>query len=90
MVEVPTASDVSDAATGGAKNGIAAGVGQSVGRSVLGPGIGTGAGGIVAAAMLDGNDRDMVATLTMERAINELVTGMNSGGGGSSSGSTRL
>lgn len=86
MVDVPTTSDVTDAASGGAVNGLAAGLGQSVGRGTLGPGIGTAAGGILAASMLNGSDRDMVATLSIERATNELLAGAMSGGGGSSGG----
>jgi hypothetical protein len=87
MVDVPTSSDLMDAAMNGGKNGLASGLGQSVGRSVLGPGIGTGVGGITAAAMLDGNDRDIVATLAVESAVRELTAGMGNSGGG---GGTRL
>jgi hypothetical protein len=88
MVDVPTTSDLTDAATGGAKNGLASGLGQSLGRSVLGPGLGTAAGGITAAAMLDGQDRMIVSTLAVESAIRELTAGGMSGG--DSGGSTRL
>lgn len=75
MVDVPTTDDVKDSASGGAVPGLAAGIGESVGRSVLGSGIGTAIGAVAAGSMLDGGDRDMVATLGVERGVNELMAG---------------
>jgi len=80
MVEVPTTDDVTDTAKGGAMPGLAAGIGESVGRSILGPGIGTAAGSILAGSMLSGGNRDMVATLGVERGVNELMAGAGNSG----------
>lgn len=84
MPDVPTKSTITTAATNGGMNGLAAGLGQTVGRGVLGPGIGTAAGGILSASMLDGNDRDMVATISVERAMNELFSGATASSSSSS------
>lgn len=79
MPDVPTKSTLTTAAKNGGMNGLASGLGKTLGRGVLGPGIGTMAGGIAAASMLDGNDRDMVATLAVDQGISELFA---AGGGG--------
>ena len=84
MVSVPTGSDVSDAGMSGLKTGGTASIGQTLGRSILGPGIGTALGGTVAAASVDGANRDMAAALSVERGMNELFGGMASSSGGRS------
>ena len=80
MPNVPTKSTLKDAATTGGMNGLASGVGRMAGRSVLGPGLGTAVGGVGAAAALDGTDRDMVATIAVDRAVDELFAGASSSG----------
>lgn len=80
MVDVPTKSGLKTAAKNGGMNGLAAGLGKNLGRGVLGPGIGTMAGGVAAASMLDGNDRDIVATLAVDQGIGELLAAGGSSG----------
>ena len=79
MPDVPTKSSLKTSAKNGGINGLASGLGRNLGRGVLGPGIGTMAGGITAASMLDGNDRDMVATLAVDRGIDELLSASSGG-----------
>jgi hypothetical protein len=82
MVDVPTTEGVRDAGMTGVINGLAGGVGAALGRGILGPGIGTAAGGVTAAAMLDGNDRDIVATYAVMDGMEELFSGASASGGG--------
>jgi hypothetical protein len=79
MPDVPTKSSLKTSAKNGGVNGLASGIGKTLGRGILGPGIGTAAGGIAAASMLDGNDRDIVATMAVDQAVGELFM---SGSGG--------
>jgi hypothetical protein len=81
-VSVPTSNQVVSTAKTGGVNGTAVALGETVGRGVLGPGLGTAAGGIVAASSLDGNARDMAATVAVERGMSELFAGAMGGGGG--------
>lgn len=88
MPSVPTKNTLKSAAKTGGVNGLASGIGRNVGRSVLGPGLGTAAGGIAAASALSGNDRDMVATLAIDHAMDELLAGGSQNG--STSGRRRM
>jgi hypothetical protein len=87
MASIPTTDDATDAGMTGLKAGGAASIGQTLGRGILGPGLGTALGGTVAAAAMSGDARDMVATLSVERGMNELFAG---GGGGGSRGNERV
>lgn len=69
----PGIQDGKDAGKTGALQGGAVGVGQSLGRALLGPGLGTAAGGIAVAAAADGNARDRMATIAIERAVTEVL-----------------
>lgn len=80
MVDVPTKDSVVDTAKTGAVNGTAVALGSTVGRSVIGRGIGTAAGGVAAASALDGQARDMAATIAVERGMTELLSGGSSSG----------
>lgn len=74
---VPTTSDVMDAGkTGGMDGGLLV-AGETAGRLLTGGSpIGTLAGGILAASMEDGTSRDVMATIAVERAGNELLGGV--------------
>lgn len=87
-VDVPTADDAKDSAKTGAVRGGVLGVGELVGRGILGRGLGTAAGGVAAAASMNGNARDTAATIAVERGLTELMAG--SGGGGSTRQERRL
>jgi hypothetical protein len=80
MVQVPTKGSATDAAKTGGINGTATALGETVGRSIIGPGLGTAAGGVLAASAMSGTDRDIMATLAVERGMTELFAGGSSGG----------
>lgn len=73
MPSVPTTGGVKSAAKTGIINGAAGAFAGNIGRGVLGPGVGTGAGYILGASMLEGQDRRVVATLGVDRAVNEIM-----------------
>lgn len=81
MVSVPTKNSASDAAKSGASAGVPAGLGAAFGRSMLGPGLGTAIGGVAGASMLDGGDRDTMASIAVYDAVNELLAGASASGG---------
>jgi len=64
-----------DAGKTGAVDGGSLAVGEIMGRALLGRGAGTAVGGIVAASTAEGNSRDTLATIAIERAANELTQG---------------
>lgn len=80
MVDVPTKDSLVDTAKTGGMSGTAVALGSTVGRSVIGSGIGTAAGGVIAASALDGSQRDVAATIAVERGMTELLAGGGSGG----------
>lgn len=69
----PGLGDASSAGKTGVMEGGAVGVGEALGRSFLGPGLGTAVGGIAVAAAADGTARDRMATIALERAVNEVL-----------------
>lgn len=70
---VPTGSSLKKAGKTGLFDGGTLAVGEIAGRSVLGPGAGTAVGGILAASSESGATRDTMATIAVERAIQEMV-----------------
>lgn len=72
---VPSKKDAMNAGKTGGVNGIALGVGEAAGRTLLGRGPGTALGGLAAAATEDGEHRDTMSIIAVERAINEMTGG---------------
>lgn len=72
---VPSKNSVKDAGKTGGINGTALGIGEAAGRAVLGRGPGTALGGLAAAASEDGQNRDTMSIIAVERAVNELTGG---------------
>lgn len=70
---VPTTSSLKSAGKTGLFDGGMLAVGEIGGRAVLGRGTGTAIGGIVAASAESGQTRDTMATIAVERAIQEMV-----------------
>lgn len=72
---VPTKQTAKDAGKTGGINGAVLGLGEAAGRAVIGRGPGTAIGGLLAAASEDGEHRDTMSILAVERAINEMTGG---------------
>lgn len=72
---VPTKSSLTSAGKSGAIDGTTLAIGEVLGRAVIGPGPGTALGGIAAAATESGTTRDTMATIAVERGMNELFGG---------------
>lgn len=82
MPSVPTKSDLMKSTKQGGMTGGAAALGKNIGRRSLGPGFGTMAGGVVAAASMDGHSRKYIAASAMEDGIAELMFRGSGGGTG--------
>lgn len=69
---VPTKSSLMDAGKTGGINGGTLAAGELLGRALIGAGPGTMAGGLAAAATEEGQTRDTMALIAIERGANEL------------------
>jgi len=72
---MPSKESAKDAGKTGGINGIALGIGEAAGRAVLGRGPGTAVGGLLAAASEEGQNRDTMSIMAIERAVNEMTGG---------------
>lgn len=72
---VPSKNSAKDAGKTGGVNGVALGIGEAAGRTLLGRGPGTALGGLAAAASEDGEHRDTMSIIAIERAVNEMTGG---------------
>lgn len=72
---VPTKKSTKKAGKTGGINGTALALGESAGRTLLGRGPGTAFGGLLAAAAEDGQNRDTMSIIAVERAVNEMTGG---------------
>lgn len=69
---VPTMKSVKKAGKSGGIDGGTLAAGEILGRGIAGRGAGTALGGILAASTESGQTRDMMATIAIERAANEV------------------
>lgn len=69
---VPTKDSLKKAGKTGGMNGGLLAAGEVAGRAVLGRGPGTAVGGIIAAAAEEGQTRDTMSLIAVERAANEV------------------
>lgn len=70
---LPDKNSGMEAGKTGAVNGGPLAIGEALGRSVLGRGLGTAIGGIAVASAADGDQRDVMATIAVERGVSELM-----------------